>query len=224
MQIGTIQTLQVGTPHRYGTEGAEHSMTRPWETSFFRTPSDQPRWLFTTHLEGNAQADTKNHGQLNQAILLYAAAHYPLWRTELDRPEIGPGGFGENATVEDLSEATTCVGDVYAIGDVRIRVEGPRYPCTKIERRWNLPGLTARVAATGRTGWYCSVLQEGLLKPGLPITLDERPYPAWTMSLINDFGHFRNRDLATAEAIAACPLLDPWWQRLVVRRAQGHEW
>lgn len=224
MHIGTLQTLQVGTPHRYGAEGAADPMARPWETSFFRTPSDEPRWLFTTHLEGNAQADTKNHGKPDQAILLYAAAHYPLWRAELDRPEIGPGGFGENATVEDLSEATACVGDVYAIGDARIRVEGPRYPCTKIERRWNLPGLTARVAATGRTGWYCSVVREGLLKPGLPLTLVERPYPAWTMSLINDFGHFRNRDLATAEAIAACPLLDPWWQRLVVRRAQGHEW
>ncbi|HEY7036296.1 MAG TPA: MOSC domain-containing protein [Thermomicrobiales bacterium] len=224
MRIGTLQSLQVGTPHRYGSEGAADELARPWETSFFRTPSDRPRWLFTTHLDGNAQADTKNHGHPDQALLLYAAAHYPLWRTELDRPEIGPGGFGENCTLDGLSEATACIGDVYAIGEARIRVTGPRYPCTKIERRWGIPGLTARVAATGRTGWYCSVVAEGLLTPGQPVLLVERPYPAWTMALTNDFGHCRNRDLATAEALAACPLLDPWWQRLVVRRATGQEW
>src|SRR5262245_66106314 len=108
MQIGTLQSLQVGTPHRYGVEGATDPLARPWETSFFRTPSDQPRWLYTTHLEGNAQADTKNHGTPGQAILLYAAAHYPLWREELNQPEIGPGGFGENGTVDALSEATAC--------------------------------------------------------------------------------------------------------------------
>jgi MOSC domain-containing protein YiiM len=221
VRIGTLQSLQVGTPHRYGNEGAADESARPWETSFFRTPSDTPRWLFTTHLEGNAQADTKNHGRPNQAVLLYAAAHYPLWRAELDRPEIGPGGFGENGTIDGLSEATACIGDVYAIGDARVQVTGPRYPCTKIERRWGIPGLTSRVAATGRTGWYCRVVAEGLLVPGQPVVLVERPYPNWTVALTNDFGHFRNRDLATARALAACPLLDPWWQHLVVRRVTG---
>lgn len=224
MQIGTLQTLQVGTPHRYGVEGATDPMARPWETSFFRAPSEEPRWLFTTHLNGNAQEDTQNHGKPNQAILLYAAAHYPLWPAELDRPEIGPGGFGENGTVEELTEATARIGDVYALGEARVQVTGPRYPCTKIERRWDIPGLTARVAAIGRTGWYCRVLQEGLLRPGLPITLVERPYPDWTVALVNDFGHFRNQDVTTARALATCPVLDPWWQNLVIRRATGHEW
>jgi MOSC domain-containing protein YiiM len=224
MQAGALHSLQVGTPHRYGTAGAADELARPWRTSFFRAPSDTPRWLFTTHLEGNVQADRKNHGRPNQAVLLYAAGHYPLWRTELDRSEIGPGGFGENCTLDGLSETTACIGDVYAIGGARIQVTGPRFPCWKIERRWGIPGLTARVAATGRTGWYCRVVAEGLLTPGDPVVLVERPYPNWTVALINDFGHFRNRDLATAEALAGCPLLDPWWQRLVVRRARGHEW
>lgn len=66
-QVGVLQSVQVGTPKHYDTVDA-------WETSFFREPSTQPRWLYTTHLEGNQQADTKNHGQLHQAVLLYAAA------------------------------------------------------------------------------------------------------------------------------------------------------
>lgn len=222
-RVGVLQSMQVGTPHRYGVAGATDEMERPWKTSFVRRPSAGPRWLYTTHLDGNAQADTRNHGRPDQAVLLYAAAHYPLWRAELGRPEIGPGGFGENFTIDGLSEATACIGDVYAIGEARIQVTGPRYPCWKIERRWRLPGLTARVAATGRTGWYCRVLREGLIQPGLPVALVERPCPRWTVALVNDFGHSRNRDVDTARDLAACPLLVDFWQRLVVRRARGEE-
>ena len=216
MQMGILQSVQVGTPHRYGGVNA-------WKTSFFREPDIQPRWLYTTHLDGNRQADTRNHGQLHQAVLLYAAAHYPLWREELDRPEIGPGGFGENFTVQGLSEQTACIGDIYAIGEAHIQVTGPRYPCWKIERRQDMPGLTDRVAASGRTGWYCRVVREGLIEPGTVIVLAERPYPQWTVALTNDFAHFRNKDVATAQALAACPLLHEFWQKLVVKRAAGKD-
>lgn len=221
IQVGILQSMQVGTPHRYGAAGTADEMDRPWRTSFVRTPSDQSRWLHTTHLDGNAQADTKNHGRPDQAVLLYAAAHYPLWREELGRADIGPGGFGENFTIDGLSEQTACIGDVYAIGGARIQVSGPRYPCWKIERRWHSAGLTARVAATGRTGWYCRVLCEGLIEPGAAVTLVERPYPRWTVALTNDFGHDRNKDVETARALGACPLLNEFWRKLVVRRAMG---
>ncbi len=222
-QIAVLQSMQVGVPHIYGQEGAREVMQRQWETSFFRQPDSQPRWLYTTHLAGNQQADTKNHGTPGQAVLLYAAEHYPSWQTELNRPDMGPGGFGENFTLDGLSEQTACIGDIYEIGEARIQVTGPRYPCWKIERRWGIAGLTARVAESGRTGWYCRVLQEGLIQPGAPLVLSERPYPAWTIALVNDFGHKRNRDVALARELSACPLLAPFWQKLVVRRAQGIE-
>jgi MOSC domain-containing protein YiiM len=222
-QAGVLASMQVGTPQHYPRLETGGPLGRAWNSSFVRTPSAATRWLYTTHLEGNAQADTQNHGTLGQAVLLYAAAHYSLWREELGRPEIGPGGFGENFTVEGLSEATACIGDTYALGMARIQVTGPRYPCWKIERRWGIAGLTSRVAATGRTGWYCRVLEEGLIEPGMSLLLAERPYPRWTVALTNDFGHGRNADLATAQALAACPLLPDWWGELAVRRAQGQQ-
>lgn len=220
--VGTLQTVQVGTPQRYGGK-AEGGKGRAWKTSFVRTPSPERRWLFVTHLDGNAQADTKNHGQPNQAVLVYAAAHYPQWQEELGRDDIGPGGFAENFTVEGQTEASVAVGDTYQIGEARIQVTGPRYPCTKIGKRWGIPTLTARVAATGRTGWYCRVLREGWVEPGLPLELVERPHPEVTVALLNDFAHGRNTDVAAAKEIAACPLLEEWWGHLIVRRAQGHE-
>jgi MOSC domain-containing protein YiiM len=223
MRVGVLQSVQVGTPHQYGTAGAQAVLERPWTTSFVRVPSTEPRWLYTTHLDGNVQADTKNHGRPDQAVLLYAAAHYPLWRAELGRPEIGPGGFGENFTVDGLTEEAACIGDTYAVGEARIQVTGPRYPCWKIERRWGIAGLRTRVAEAGRTGWYGRVAQEGLIAPGLPIVLIERPYPQWTVALTNDVGHGRNTDVETAQALAACPLLNAWWQQLVIRRALSKE-
>lgn len=221
-QIAILQSMQVGTPGTHGIEGATRPMERPWETSFFRAPSNQARWLYTTHLAGNAQADTKNHGQLTQAVLLYASAHYPLWRAELALPEIGPGGFGENFTLDGMSEETACVGDIYALGEARIQVTGPRYPCWKIARRWNITDLTRRVAATGRTGWYCRVIQEGLIEPGMPVLLAERSYPRWTMALINDFTHGHSKDVALARELTSCPQLEVWWQELIMRRVLGH--
>src|SRR5437879_5994482 len=224
MKSATLQSVQVGTPRTYGETGSQNRMEQAWETSFFRVPDPRPRWLYTTHLEGNKQADTRHHGTLIQAVLLYAAEHYPAWQAELEKQEIGPGGFGENFTIDGLSEKTVCVGDTYTIGEARIQVTGPRYPCWKIERRWHLEGLTARAAESGRTGWYCRVLQEGLVEPGMPITLVERPYPRWTIALINDFGHFRNKDVQTAQELAACPLLPEFWGKLIVLRAQGKDW
>jgi MOSC domain-containing protein YiiM len=202
---------------------AEGGWERSWETSFFRQPSPERRWLSTTHLAGNMQADTTNHGTPNQALLLYAAMHYPAWRQELGRSEIGPGGFGEDFTVDGHDETTACIGDIYALGDAHIQVTGPRYPCVKISRRWGIPTLTARVAETGRTGWYCRVLQEGWVEPGVPILLVNRPYPTMSVARVNDVGHGRDHDLAAAQELAACPLLPEWWQHLVLQRATGKE-
>lgn len=218
-QIGVLASVQVGKPGHYGVSHATDPMERPWQTSFFRTPSQESRWLYATHLDGNEQADKENHGSLGQAVLLYAASHYPLWQAELERLDIGPGGFGENFTVDGLSEETVCIGDMYGLGEARIQVTGPRYPCWKIERRWGIKGLTARVAETGRTGWYCRVQREGLVEPGMPVMLIERSYPGWTMALINDFGHGRNKDIELARAIASCPLLYGFWGELIVRSA-----
>ena len=140
IQVGVLQSVQVGTPRQYGTAGAVDPMGRPWETSFFRAPSAERRWLYTTHLEGNAQADTKNHGRPDQAVLLYAAAHYPAWRAELGRSEIGPGGFGENFTVDGLTEATAHIGDLYAIGEAQIRVTRPAIPAGRSSGAGASPG------------------------------------------------------------------------------------
>ena len=219
--IATIESIQVGAPRTYRHPGTDDRPDVEWQTSFFRVPSPERRWLHTTHLDGNAQADTENHGQPSKAVLLYDGGHYARWRERPGLHAIGPGGMAENLTLAGLSETSACIGDVYQIGEARIEVTGPRYPCYKIGRRWGVRGLELDVAATGRTGWYCQVLTEGWLAPGATLSLVDRPFPAVTVALVNDLGHGRNRDHAAAVMAAACPSLPEFWRGLVLRRTSG---
>jgi hypothetical protein len=67
LRVGVLQSVHVGTPHRYGTAGARDVLERPWTMSFVRVPNTEPRWLYTTHLDGNAQAGSLHSGSRRHA-------------------------------------------------------------------------------------------------------------------------------------------------------------
>lgn len=167
--------VQIGQPQTYTDEQGS------WETAFFKSPVEEPIFLNSLGLDGDAVANTKHHGGPEQAVLLYSADHYPYWQTELGR-EFPYGAFAENLTISDMDEDTVCIGDIYQIGVVRLQITKPRIPCWKIARRWGIPDLTKRVTQTKRTGWYCRVLQMGEIAPGLSVELIERPNSAQTVA------------------------------------------
>ena len=210
-----IRTVQVGTPRTLGRAAGQ-----TWESSFVRLPSPKSRWLFASHLSGNAQADIINHGRPDQAVLIYPATHYPVWRAELGRFDIGPGGFAENLTVDGLDESNVAIGDLFAVGDARLRVTSPRFPCFKIGLRWSEPSLPARVSETGRTGWYCAVEREGEVAPNTGMNLVERPWPRLTVALANDLCYGRTGDADAAEAMGECAVMPERWRRRVVVGAE----
>jgi MOSC domain-containing protein YiiM len=187
-------------------------MDQPWQTGFYKEPVDGPRWLAQTNLAGDGQADLHNHGGPDKAVLAYAATHYPGWREQLARPDLPHGAFGENFTVEGLTEETVNIGDVYRLGDALVQVSQPRQPCWKLARRWRIKELTALVEQTGRTGWYLRVLEEGEVEPGQPMTLLERPYPAWTVSRATRTMRTRTSDRAAAGELAGVKELAASWR------------
>jgi MOSC domain-containing protein YiiM len=203
-----ILTIQVALPKTMGTEGAPNPFDRPWTSAFAKEPVAGPVRLTRTTLEGDAVADTEGHGGPEQAVLCYAAGHYPPWRAELYL-ELPYGGFGENFTVSGGDETTVCIGDVYRVGSARVQVSQPRLPCWKISRRWRVKDLSARVERTGRTGWYLRVLKEGMVAPGDEMVLEDHSHPEWTVLRAFRAITGRPRDLAEMAALADVDALAP---------------
>lgn len=201
-----LLSIQVALPREVSAEEAPDQRGRAWTTGFFKMPVDGPMQLGRINLAGDGQADLKNHGGPDMAVLAYAAAHYPLWRAELDWPDLSHGAFAENFTVQGLDETTVCLGDVYAVGGAVAQVSQPRGPCWKISARWRMPGLLERVEASGRTGWYLRVLQEGIVRADDRLSRIERPHPEWTVAAATATMRVKH-DLAAARRLAACPAL-----------------
>src|SRR3954447_19020325 len=101
-------------------------------TSIFKEPAGGRVLVRRLSLAGDWQADLRYHGGLNKAVYAYPLEHYARWARELGRDDLRPGQFGENLTVEGLTENTVRLGDVLRIGTARLQVTQPRQPCFKL--------------------------------------------------------------------------------------------
>lgn len=218
-----VVSIQVGLPRSLGIEGSSDPMDRPWSTGFFKEPIEGQIWLGQTNLVGDGQADLKNHGGVEKAVLAYATEHYPHWRTQLAIPDLPYGAFGENFTVLGQSEASVCIGDIYDIGRAQVQVSQPRQPCWKLSRRWRIKDLALQVIQNGRSGWYFRVLREGTVEPGLELILRDRPYPEWTVARANRIMHHEQDNPDAIAQLANCPLLAPSWQDTLRKRVKKHQ-
>lgn len=217
MSDARLVSIQVGLPRSMGTPDAADPLERPWRSAIFKSPVAGPVRLTKTNLEGDGQADRRVHGGEDKAVLAYAASHYPPWRKELQRDDFQFGAFGENFTLDGQDEQSVCVGDAFSIGvGVRVQVSQPRQPCSNLARRWKMKDLTALVHKAGRGGWYLRVLEEGMVEVGMTVALLDRPYPEWTVARAYDIMTRRREDPASAEALAACPLLSIDWREALL--------
>lgn len=233
IQIGTPQTHYTPDPNASEKQAASHEDS--WVSGIFKTPVAGPRFLGKTNLDGDAQADRKNHGGPDKAVCVYAHEHYAHWQQQFGLPELPPGAFGENFTTMGLLESEMCIGDTLAVGElaigdsangetqgVVIQLSQPRQPCWKLARRWQIGDLVAQVQDMGYTGWYFRVLQEGIVQPGDALRLLERPYPHLTLAEANRIMHHDKEDWATIATFLACPLLSTSWQNSLRRRINLH--
>ena len=213
--LGTLVSVRVGRVLTLGDIDARTAAGRPWKTAFLKEAVGG--WVDATPLGlvGDAVADPKHHGGADKAVLMYPADHYPLWRDELDLPEIGPGGFGENLCVAGMTEADACIGDRLQVGGVVFEVSQPREPCRKIDRRWRRHDMTRAVAATGRGGWYLRVVTPGRLRNGQAVELLDRPFPVLTVAAANRAVFGKPRDGEAATALLACDRLSAAFRKTV---------
>lgn len=203
-----LLSIQVGQPRLI--EGDE-----PWLTSIFKTPVDGPLRLEPHNLVGDDQSDRTVHGGPDKAVCAYSADHFVWWRDALQRPNLGAGAFGENFSIEGLTESTVCLGDSFAVGTAIVQVSQPRMPCWKLGRKWNRTDLPKLVVKAGKTGWYFRVIQAGVVAAGDDLRLLERPYAHWPITECNRLAYAKKSDGLDEErhALASCPALSAAWKQ-----------
>ncbi|MGA3068531.1 MAG: MOSC domain-containing protein [Tepidisphaeraceae bacterium] len=219
MSQAYLQSIQVGRPETYGSESATESHDKLWTSGFFKKNVEGPVWVGKTNLIGDGQADLKNHGGIDKAVLAYSADHYPHWRKKLEIPDFPHGAFGENLTISGYSEQSMYIGDIFGIGQVVFEVSQPRQPCWKLARRWRMNELVPMVIQTGWTGWYLRVLQEGYVEKAMRVILLDRLNPDWPVARANQILHHHRKDLQQTLQLAAVPKLADAWVRELRERA-----
>jgi MOSC domain-containing protein YiiM len=213
-----LRELRIGRTRAFGPNGEPSAIDKQAVAT--------PLWLGPDGLVGDEQGDPRHHGGPEKAVHHYAAEHYAAWQTALPQESaacLQPGAFGENVSTLGLTETNVCVGDVFRLGGATVQVSQARQPCWKLNLRFGLPDMAARVQHSGRTGWYYRVLEAGAVAPGDAFTLIERPCPDWPLARMLHFLFVEPLDRAALQAIAALSALSPSWRDLAARRLESNQ-
>jgi ferredoxin-NADP reductase/MOSC domain-containing protein YiiM/ferredoxin len=205
-RLGTLLSVNVGMPKDV-----------PWQgktvfTGVFKDPVTGPRRVRKLNIDGDAQGDLAGHGGEQRAVFVYQIDSYRYWERELGRSDFTYGQFGENFTIEGLSDDSVCIGDRYRIGTAVFEVTQPRVTCYRVGIRMNHPRIPALLVSHRRPGFYFRVLQEGEVQAGDEIlklaTGPEQMTVAEVDALLYLPGHPRQRLLRALRV----PALSPGWQ------------
>ena len=158
-------SVNVGLPREVAWHGVQVT------TGIFKEPVLGRVMLRKLNLDGDRQADLSVHGGEHKAVYAYPIEHHEYWRSELPGVVLPFGMFGENFTVEGLTEAQVNVGDRFRVGDAELVVTQPRLPCYKLGIKFGRDDMVKRFLASGRTGVYFSVAREGTVIAGDEISL-----------------------------------------------------
>ena len=183
-------------------------------TGIFKQPVEGRVALTRLNLDGDRQADLSVHGGEYKAVYCYPIEHYDYWKKELPGRELPLGVFGENFTTAGLTEGSVHLGDRFAVGSAQVVVTQPRLPCYKLGVRFQSDDMVKRFLASGRTGFYVAVSQEGDVGAGDDITVLSREANAVPVSEITRLyvaKAYRPDDVASVRrALRVAALTESW--------------
>lgn len=177
-------------------------MEKEVETSFGKEQSVGSVFLTVQGFEGDGQADRKNHGGKDKAVLLYPFVHYDFWKKHYGQSFSLPS-FGENITISEITEEDVKLGDVFSMGEAVIQISQPRHPCYKIAAFNKLKDITAKVTKTGYSGFYGRVLEEGRVDRDSKLILMERRQDQLSIAEIFNVSARPSKDVLTIEKVMA---------------------
>jgi ferredoxin-NADP reductase/MOSC domain-containing protein YiiM/ferredoxin len=215
--VGTLLSVNVGMPKDVPWHG------RTVFTGVFKDPVTGPRRVRTLNIDGDGQGDLAGHGGEQRAVFVYQIDSYRYWERELGRNDFVYGQFGENFTVEGLSDDEVCIGDRYEIGTAIFEVTQPRVTCYRVGIRMNDPRIPALLVSHHRPGFYFRVLEEGDVEAGDEIIKlasgPEELAVADADALLYLPGHTRQQLLRALRI----PALSPGWQASLRALLEGEQ-
>ena len=187
-------------------------------TGIFKKPVSGRVMLRTLNLDGDRQADLSVHGGPYKAVYAYPSEHYEYWRGELPGIDLPWGAFGENFTTHGLAEVDVQIGDVLKVGSAVVMVRQPRMPCYKLAAKFQRDDIIERFLASGRSGFYFSVEQEGEVGQGDSIEFVARNQNGISIIEMNQlFVRDKYNRALLQKAIATAALPESWREYFLPR-------
>jgi MOSC domain-containing protein YiiM len=201
-----LMSVNIGMPRTITLDG------RPVRTGIFKEPRAGRIKIHALGIEGDGQADPKNHGGIYMAVYSYPFEHYDHWSRELGRNDFVFGQFGENLTITGLTEDDVHIGDMFRMGTALLEVTQPRVPCFKLAHRMDAPDFPKRFTASGRTGFYQRVLVEGEIGAGDTMERVKTDARGVTVREMMRLMHIDRKDFPMIEKAVEIPALTPSWR------------
>jgi MOSC domain-containing protein YiiM len=181
-------------------------------TGIFKEPVEGRVMLRSLNLEGDGQADLKGHGGVHKAAYVFSHEYYAHWKQELAREEFPYGQFGENFTVEGMTDENIYVGDVFRLGEALVEVSQPRVPCFKLALRMEEPRFLKPFMARARVGYYLRVLEEGEVGAGDSVERVQTDPGRMTVREMFNLLYNDKDQLAGAQRALRIDALSPGWR------------
>jgi MOSC domain-containing protein YiiM len=207
-----LLSVNVGMPAPHLIDGKQVT------TGIFKWPAPGLVRVGRLCAAGDGQATQPNHGGPDQALSVYSTAHYRFWGKRFGRDDLSYGIFGDNLTVDGLTEAEVCIGDVWAVGTTTLQVTHPRIPCFRLSYRLGLPLFHEEQLASGRIGYLLRVLKEGEIAAGDDIVLVERDQQPITVAQCIDATLLGQDLLDVLTRLSDLPHLSQRWRGFVSAR------
>ncbi|MFJ3222818.1 MOSC domain-containing protein [Streptomyces sp. NPDC086783] len=181
-------------------------------TGVWKQPVQGAVMVRRLNIDGDGQGDRGGHGGEQRAVLVYQLESYHYWQRHFGRDDFTYGEFGENLTVDGLSDDEVCIGDRYAIGDAEFEVSQPRVTCYRVGLRVGEPQLPALLVGHRRPGFYMRVIREGRIEAGDTITKTRTGPGALSVADTDALLYLPGRDPEKLRLALSIPALSPGWQ------------
>src|SRR5437868_3232136 len=204
--MAQLLSINVGLPRDLAWRGEDV------HTAIWKLPVQRRIAVRRLNLDGDGQGDLAGHGGEHRAVLVYQMESYRFWQRELGRNDFTYGQFGENFTVDGLSDREVCIGDRYRVGSALFEVTQPRVTCYRIGIRMNEPKMAALLVSHGRPGFYFRVLEEGEVGAGDEIMRVMQGPEGVTVAEVDALLYKPGHPIDRLERALRIPALSPGWR------------